>query len=116
MDPELLKRIDALAEKVGQTGERLFASLVQREAVAGWTWLVISTLTLAVCAFIIIASFRAERAEVAKGADTDDCGVYYGGMVISTLIALSLLFLAIPTCIVQIASPEAAALKTLLGK
>ncbi len=115
MDPELLKRIDALAEKVGQTGERLFASLTQRAVTVAWVDIVCVTLLSAALAFFgsrIARSGLRDREE--DTLSYWDLKVFVGGLML--FIAVVVPICCIPEQVVNLMYPEAAALKTLLGK
>ena len=117
MDPELLKRLDALAEKVGQTGERLFASLVRQEVVAGWTWLIVgAALTMTFVGFGLVLRAWAGEEAAQNPKDSDAGSGLLAGAMGMWLIAAIFLFTMVPCNTIRLASPEAAALKTLLGK
>lgn len=112
MDPEILKRLDAMAEKFGATGERLWAAMVRYEV--GVAWAAVVGAVVAVAAFLFAVRWmRSSEDRLDALADG------HPGYVVMTVFGCSLTLIAVVIAICNLpglVSPEAAALKSLLGK
>lgn len=103
---EVLQRIDALAAKVGATAEHLWPALVKYEFWESFGDLFVVPVPAAVAYFL----FRLSRAS--KNCDTKvPLGIAASVMMLISFGCLCL----VPSTIATLASPEAAALKSLLG-
>lgn len=103
---EVLQRIDALAAKVGATAEHLWPALVKYEF-----WSSVGDLLVlpapAIAAYVFYRISKASKCEVSR----IPIGLVSVVMVVFFLACLSYA----PSEIATLASPEAAALKSLLG-
>ncbi len=112
MDPEILKRLDALAEKLGATGAHLWDAAVRYQVGCAWGAIIGAVVSVAVLSGYVrwIMASKDRRYEVADGH------VGYG-MVLLTLAIAAFIACVNAVCVVPtFISPEGAALKSLLGK
>ena len=112
MDPEIVKRLDALGEKLGATGEYLWNALVRGCFAAGLMY---------GCAFIVAAVLglcgsayaKKEQAKVKPGSDLQDF-LRFAAVVL--LIASVGCVFGSCSYFVDAIAPERAAIKIIFGK
>ena len=64
MQEEILKRIDALAEKLGTTGELLWGVLVRQAVMEGWGFTIALLVSFFICGAIVLMCFRPAMKEL----------------------------------------------------
>jgi hypothetical protein len=109
---EILKRLDALSEKLGQTGGHLWEVLVRQAYIDAWSALVFALLIAAFLVSFLVAGVKLVRA---GSKDYDDEWKFAVGIVLILVGG----FLTIPSLSFlwdarYIFNPEAAALQTVL--
>ena len=112
MDPEILKRLDALAEKVGATGANLWEASVRYQLGCAWGAIISAFIAVLVLAGYVrwIMASEHRRDELADGH------IGYGFPLLMLCILTLVATIAAVASIPSLISPEGAALKSLLGK
>lgn len=111
MDPEIVKRLDALGEKLGATGQYLWDALVRGCFAAGIVWGIALVVLSVVLGYVNVLFRRKLSSE--KGSPDEE--VFLVGFVISAL-ACVVCFLGGMHHLVDAIAPERAAIKIIFGK
>jgi hypothetical protein len=111
MDPEIIKRLDALAEKVGATGEYLWRVLVRGEIVAGIVYIGVAVF-LGTVALVVLRRLG-KMYDGAGSHDRIDIGM---GRFITAVLGLAAFLGFGAVGAVMVFSAEASALRTILGR
>ena len=115
MDPELLKRIDTLGEKLGATGAYLWEKLVHGEVVVSTIFAVGLGIMAAVVA--AIAAFAHRRAVTYQPRNSyDDAGVGWRVVSFVGLLGAIGLFMGCMWNASNALAPERAVIQSLFGK
>lgn len=111
MDKEILARLDALAEKLGATGEYLWRALVRGEVVGGVVYIALGAFLGLICG--LVAKWTLANR---KDADSIDSGFWTMGFVFSVLIGTGLFAGFVSQGFLKVYAAEASALRTILGR
>lgn len=108
---EILKRIDAFAEKLGLGAGELWEVLVRRAVLDGWLSLVVDLLVLAVCAFALPVALRRIRAlSIPKNScapmDDELAGFCWLAITLALFAATLIFFSSAGDAILAILQPE----------
>ena len=119
MDPEILKRIDSLGEKLGVAGKYLWEALVRGCFAAGLMWGIALLIIAVVSARIVFIAFcRGRDYRIGKThiewSDDGQVG-WYAVAVCAFLLSLGTLLGAFSNFIDAVA-PDRAAIKIIFGK
>jgi cytochrome bd-type quinol oxidase subunit 1 len=114
---EVLKRIDALAAKLGVVAEHLWEVLVRQAAIDGYVHLAWAAVLFVISTVLVTVSYRLYKRAMQN--DTND-GPGYGFCAVMFFLLGLLCFLGgsvgnVMNAISELANPEFAALKLLIG-
>lgn len=113
MDPEIVKRLDALGEKLGATGEYLWQALVRGCFASGAAW--------AACFFllaIISVKIAMDAKKVLKPVDPRSIALVSASQLVLSIATIAAIGFTLASFanLVDALAPERAAIKIIFGK
>jgi formate-dependent nitrite reductase membrane component NrfD len=114
MDPELLKRIEVLAEKLGVTADHLWSVMLRQAQIE--TWMMASSLLLGIVGLALVVPMLKRAIHYDKKHENGLAFVSGAGAVLIGIASIGFVMTAVVNLPTLIANPEYWALKDLLSK